>query len=47
MEVGNLVLAALVVGQILNSRFDVGAGIVGVVAFASTYWLAYQIMKRG
>lgn len=48
MELGNLVLAALVVGQIISERPEnlISAG-VGIAIFVGLYFCGYQIMKRG
>lgn len=47
MEIGNLVLAALVVGQVLSSRIDLITATAGVGVFGLAYFVGYQIMKRG
>ena len=47
MEMGNLMLAALGVGQILSGRVDWIAAVGGIAAFALAYFVAYEIMKRG
>jgi len=47
MELGNLFLAALVVGQVLTDRKDLLAAGAGLVVFLGMYFIAVQIMKRG
>jgi hypothetical protein len=46
MELGNLIVGALVVGQILTDRRNVLAAIGGVIVFLGLYFVAIQIMKR-
>jgi hypothetical protein len=47
MDIGNLVFAALVVGQVLNNRIDLLAAVTGMMAFGVSYFIAYYIMQRG
>lgn len=48
MELGNLVLAALVVGQIISDRQEnLAIAGVGISIFVGLYFCGYQIMKRG
>lgn len=47
MDIGNLVFAALVVGQVLNNRIDLLAAVTGMLAFGVSYFIAYYIMQRG
>lgn len=48
MELGNLVLAALVVGQIISDRREnLVIAAVGIAIFVGLYFCGYQIMKRG
>jgi hypothetical protein len=46
MEVGNLILAALVVGQVLSDKVDVIAAFGGAFVFGIAYYVAYLIMTR-
>lgn len=47
MEIGNLVFAALVVGQILTNRHDLLAAGAGIGVFLLMYYVGVEIMRRG
>ena len=43
MDLGNLVLVGLFVGQILNPKFNFFAGIFGIVVTVSIYFWSYLL----
>jgi hypothetical protein len=45
MDLGNMILAALAIGQVLTERRDFIVAATGVVAFVLMYVIAYAIMK--
>jgi len=47
MELSNLAVAALVIGQVLAGRFDFRAAGFGLVLFLVGYIVAFFIMKGG
>jgi hypothetical protein len=47
MELGNMIVAALVIGQLLIERKDPYVAGLGIAVFFGLYMVAYQIMKRG
>jgi hypothetical protein len=46
MDLGNMILAALAIGQVLSDRRDFFVAAIGVGAFMMLYIIAYAIMKR-
>lgn len=46
MDVGNLILAGSVIGQVLVIDFKPVVAISGLIAFGLTYFVAYRIMTR-
>lgn len=47
MELANLTVAALGIGQILSREVQLFAAVCGIIIFLVLYYLAVQIMKRG
>jgi hypothetical protein len=47
MELGNLTVAALGIGQVLSTNINIIAVVAGFVVQFGLYYAAIQIMKRG
>ena len=47
MDLGNLFLSALVLGQIVTGQHDPIIAAAGIIAFLLLYIFAYLLMKRG
>jgi hypothetical protein len=47
MDLGNLFLSALALGQLVTRQFDPILAAVGIIAFLLMYVFAYLLMKRG
>ncbi|HCS78756.1 TPA: hypothetical protein DIV55_03355 [Patescibacteria group bacterium] len=47
MELGNLTIAALGIGQILNRQTDLIAAGAGIGVFLLMYYIGIEIMRKG